>query len=145
MVFQVYIILFVFLPSAEKRNYLRPASTRVSVPLYLAYTKPSKVWQIKIKTNKRYTKSKVKVSSWLQPCRAERPRFEPRSDLTLFINTSHLALYQLAPLWCLLVLRTGPRRPAEKGNKGLSLQESLILLAESLCCSPLVIGTNKVE
>lgn len=141
MVFQVYIILFVFLPSAEKRNYLRPASTRVRVPLYLAYTKLSKGWQIKIKTNKRYTKIKVKVSSWL----AERPRFEPRSDLTLFINTSHLALYQLAPLRCRLVLRTGPRRPAEKGNKGLSPQESLILLEESLCCSPSVIGTNKVE
>lgn len=44
--------------------------------------------------------------------------FEPRSDLTIFINTSHLALDQLAPLWCLLSLRTGPRRPAEKGNKG---------------------------
>lgn len=85
------------------------------------------------------------MSSWLYLCLAERPRFEPRSDLTLFINTSHLALYQVAPLWCLLVLRTGPRRPAEKGNKDLSPQESLILLAESLCCSPSVIGTNEVK
>lgn len=141
MVFQVYIILFVFLSSAEKMNYLRAASTRVSVPLYSAYTELSKGWQIKTKTNKGYTKSKVKASSWLYLCRAECPRFEPRSDLTLLYQ--HISPRTISARS--LILRIGPRRPAEKGSKRLSPQESLILLAESLCCSPSVIGTNKVE
>lgn len=40
--------------------------------------------------------------------RAERPRFEPRSNLILFVNTYHRVLSQSALLFCPLVLRICP-------------------------------------
>lgn len=55
-------------------------------------------------------------ASLLDMCRAEQPRFEPRSDYQLVIGPLYIVLYQFVSLRCPIDLRTDHLGHTETGK-----------------------------